>query len=430
MMLIIYPALPIGGIETQFLRLVKFRSSLGLKTKVLLLLGYEYSNQKLLEDVRQYAEVYTLSDIVRFFNFNLLGRWSYHLSLLAPLNNANVAKAFKDVIHIHVTNMHSYHLAQKISSCANIFCKITIGVYHSGENTWGGTGKLPFYEFLNRKFLKESIQSENVFLFNESVQSLYVDTLGGKFKHSPCFPLGVIDSLYPEIDAGLNESNNNKINIVSIGRLESFKTYNMWMLDVVDALRKKGMCIHYDIYGSGNMGKRLQNRIIELNLSDNVTLKGTIPYSYFDDTVKGYDLFVGSGTAIIQSAANGIPSIIGIENNPNPTSYGFISQIDGFAYNEDNLYEKVPVLQLIEEFANLSSDSKNNLRIESKKKAAEFAIDKFHDSFVSLGSFSDKHRLLTGWMSLAYTLSFIAYPILLRLSGRNLGEMMYASKQK
>ncbi|MGL4481851.1 MAG: hypothetical protein ACRCTW_04940, partial [Lactococcus garvieae] len=77
MMLIIYPALPIGGIETQFLRLVKFRSSLGLKTKVLLLLGYEYSNQKLLEDVRQYAEVYTLSDIVRFFNFNLLGRWSY-----------------------------------------------------------------------------------------------------------------------------------------------------------------------------------------------------------------------------------------------------------------------------------------------------------------------------------------------------------------
>ena len=57
-MLFIYRVLPIGGIETFFLRMAKERYKKGLATTILLLSDPHESNQALLMEMKKYSNVY------------------------------------------------------------------------------------------------------------------------------------------------------------------------------------------------------------------------------------------------------------------------------------------------------------------------------------------------------------------------------------
>ena len=56
-MLFIYGALPVGGIETFFVRMAKERFKKKLSTSILLLSKPEQSNNELLSEIKKYANV-------------------------------------------------------------------------------------------------------------------------------------------------------------------------------------------------------------------------------------------------------------------------------------------------------------------------------------------------------------------------------------
>lgn len=106
------------------------------------------------------------------------------------------------------------------------------------------------------------------------------------------------------------------------------------MLQVVRNLIDKGYNLTYTIYGDGELKGDIYKQISALNLEGIVVLKGRIPYSKLREVISGYDAFVGSGTAILESAITGVPSIIGIESTYEAITYGYLSDISGFTYNE------------------------------------------------------------------------------------------------
>src|SRR5690606_32286165 len=115
-----------------------------------------------------------------------------------------------------------------------------------------------------------------------------IDFYGEDFSAVNLFPLGVIEPKDHFERSIIN--NDKKLLIGSVGRLVEFKSYNLWMLDVVGALKDGGVDVSYLVYGDGPLKNEMQRRIDELGISEQVSLKGTLDYSNFGDVVSGFDI--------------------------------------------------------------------------------------------------------------------------------------------
>ena len=110
--------------------------------------------------------------------------------------------------------------------------------------------------------------------------------------------------------------------IVSVGRLEPMKEYNLYMIDVVASLRKKGLPVTWSVYGDGVLSDAMKSRISALGLGDAIELKGRIPYSRFAEALQDAYLFVGMGTAIIEAALCGVPGPVALAYEKTGLTYG------------------------------------------------------------------------------------------------------------
>ena len=184
----------------------------------------------------------------------------------------------------------------------------------------------------------------------------------------------------------------------------SFKTYNFWMLDVVKKLREK-IDVEYHIYGNGPDYEKISRKISELNLTKVVFLKGELPYANFRSVVSSYDIFIGSGTAIIEASSLGIPSIIGVEMVEKPLSYGFVCDIPGFSYNEDGLYEKTDVFNLIISYLEKNPDQKKLISSKHIDWSSKFTMHQCVENFNDV-ALKSKFINFKNFNYLIYSLSF------------------------
>lgn len=326
-MLFIYGALPVGGIETFFVRMAKERFKKKLPTSILLLSKPEQSNDELLAEIKKYANVIFPQDI--FHGPELLCR---RLPLLLPLKRKKILEILKDVDQIHVFDgMHAilgYRLSQKLGK--NL--PITIGFYHYIKYLWGDSN-VAWHEKLNREFIFNYLPEQSLLFFSEGSRDLYRKHKNKSFDNSKTFRLGVVDKKNTDLSGTLKLP----LKIVAVGRLVEFKTYNFFMVEVIGMLLKQGIDIQFDVYGDGPLKQDVQDKINQENLQDKISLKGTLDYSKFDETIKTYDLFIGSGTAIIQAAALSIPCIVGIENMVKPRTYGYFSDVHSLHYHRKGL---------------------------------------------------------------------------------------------
>src|SRR5690606_21996600 len=298
-MLFIHASLAMGGVETFYVRMAKERHRIGQNTKILLISPRSRSNPELLANAEKYADVYFLNEI------SLLPPWvarliPYHLSLLIPLNKKRVLDVFDEVDFVHTSGSFGVFLAAKMLRMVSLKIPVTIGLYHSLEFSWG-RGELPYYERKNRELFFNVIPKRNVIFFNDSM----IDFYGKDFFETNLFPLGVIENR--SNSAVRTKTKMNELLIGSVGRLVEFKSYNLWMIDVVNELKKEGVNVCYQIYGDGPLKEDMQHRINELGVSEQVILKGTLNYSDFEKVVSSFDVFVGSGTAIVEAASLGVP---------------------------------------------------------------------------------------------------------------------------
>lgn len=113
------------------------------------------------------------------------------------------------------------------------------------------------------------------------------------------------------------------LRVVAVGRIVDFKAYNFALPAVVAKLNAKGHNVRCDIFGYGARERELLNAIEDAEAGHLVSFNGPIPLGDFDKVVSSYDLFVGMGTASMQAAQLGVPTILAIVDDPDGT-HGFI----------------------------------------------------------------------------------------------------------
>lgn len=413
-MLLIYGALAIGGIETFFVRLAKERFRRNLTTKLILLETKTASDAYLLTEIQKYAEVYYAEDLFKILSF--LGR---KIPLITPLNKKKLDIILKDVQHVHVTGGLTALIAYRIKTEIKKDLILTVGFYHSLEYLWGNYN-IPFFEKINRKFVLNTLPKKNLFLFSETMISFY-QKKNIDLRKSQTFRIGVIERTKNPIKKEYTSADTLKV--CSVGRLVSFKSYNTWMIDVVCELKGMGVNITYDIYGDGALHEFLEKKIRDLGLDDIIKLKNQIPYSQFHETVLRYDLFVGSGTAIVEASSLGVCSIIGIESIIEPKTYGFFSDFSTIDYNISNLdLKKVNVIELILDFKSLTTTEKSILSFKHIESINSFYIDTCNNNFERFATCEDQEYEFK-IPKLLYSLDFLRFMAMIKFNKKSLYQV-------
>lgn len=226
---------------------------------------------------------------------------------------------------LHVMGVFGLLLAARLAHHVPRF-RVTAGVYHQNEFMFRD------HALFSRRMLRlfRQLPPENLLFFNDLTRSNYA-----RFHDAPGYdralvaPIGIaVPATPPPTDRRPGRL------IVSVGNLERFKTYNRHVIALLPELRTRFPTIRYDVYGSGDQHDPLLAQARALRVDDLVTFHGSLPYEELGRVWAAADLFVGSGTALIEAAAAGVPALIGIESLEQPSTYGFLSDIGDLSYNE------------------------------------------------------------------------------------------------
>ena len=292
--------------------------------------------------------------------------------MLHKFNESKVNNILNECKVIHVSDAQTALIAQEFLKISNKEIPITVGVYHTLEFSWK-IGAQPYFEKINRKFIYEILESTNLLCYSQSTKDYLAKETGYAINNAKVFRLGVVDKIDKPIN--LAKKDENLYKICTVGRLVDFKTYNFWLPKVISDMNLEGYNIILDIYGDGDKKEKVKDMVKEYHQYSN--LLPEFEYSKFDSVVREYDLFIGSGTAIVQAASLGIPCIIGIESIKKPLTYGFFSDFYKYEYHLDSLpFNKVFISELIKNYISSSIDQKNSLKVKHKLAADEFNIEK------------------------------------------------------
>ena len=110
--------------------------------------------------------------------------------------------------------------------------------------------------------------------------------------------------------------------IVSIGRLAPMKEYNLYMIDVVEKLLRKGYDVSWSVYGVGKYENEMKKRIQERALEHEIQLEGAIPFTKVWRVLEDAYVFVGMGTAVLEAALFRVPNAVAVPYDSKGLSYG------------------------------------------------------------------------------------------------------------
>ena len=374
-MLLIYTAMYLGGVETFFLRLAKERYRLGKRTKILLMSDSLVGDLDLLKELKQYAEVVYVKDIVNCYN-----KITASLLLLLPKRKHELDDLLKGIEQIHVCYGSHALFAYSLIADLNEKPAISIGFYHYLNFLWGGS-KIPYCEKVHRRFIFDFLSRQSLVMFSEDNRRLHSKITGKKFDGAQTFPIGVIT----KVRNVTRKSRAETLLIGTVGRLERFKSYHLHMINVICSLRKQGYSVKYVIYGTGSLERDLRNMINRLSLTEVVELRGKLPYDSLEEKLEELDLFVGTGTALTTAGAIGIPAIVCAENNNAAVSVGFISQVASRQYTRE--LEDLPLVDiedLIVQFLHATDNEVYNIRMEHVNKMKKFTTQICNNNMESL----------------------------------------------
>lgn len=326
-------------------------------------------DKDMLGELQKVADVLYLRDYVKYPFFT---KRSNQLSIFLPLNLEALARLLYGS-HIHVMGVFGLYLLIRLES---VLCKSSssVGLYQQYEFEFSGKIKWYFLDTIKR-YLK-LIDPRRLVFFNEPSAIKFCSKFSLEQNMSLVTPIGIDIVEYNERAPNLREPK-----IVSIGNLVKFKTYNILMINLMPSLIERFGNIHYHIVGCGPELRLLQELSESLEVTNNVTFHGVKPFSEAFEMLNDADIFVGSGTAILEAAIRGTPSIIGIEGMLKPMTYGFIYQVESLAYNEKS--ESQELVNIIDCIHNVlvSEEKWSECSVLCAKKARTFSVERTYNDF-------------------------------------------------
>ncbi len=122
--------------------------------------------------------------------------------------------------------------------------------------------------------------------------------------------------------------------IVSVGRLCDWKTYNLYMIDVIAGLRARGHPVRWDVYGTGELEPEMRSRIRSLGLESAIQLHGHLHLAETPEVMASAGAFVGMGTAIIDAAFCGVPGVVAVAHSKTEETYGYLYDLPFGTFGE------------------------------------------------------------------------------------------------
>lgn len=358
--------LQIQGGTTFVKRFSKYARS--KNKKILIFCLTNNVNEIIYSKILETADVVFLKDYIKQPPFI---RKTNQLSLFFPLRKKQINELL-DGTHIHILGVFGLYFLSRLSDIIPN-SSYSIGLYHQNEFK---IDKRTDYFSLYLSRLIRNINPNQIIFFNDNTKCKFGEIWDIDTNLSIITPIGIeIGVSEPKKREGM------KYKLVSVGNLVGFKSYNKIVISLLPELIKKYPLIQYNIIGDGPELKLLSTLCDELNIKDKIIFHGALPFDDAMKIVEESDVFIGSGTAILESSIRYIPSIIGVECELEPYTYGFIYHVKGLDYNEkiSNL-ERFKMIDCINDV--LSSDSNwLNASTLCNKKASEFSIEKTYNDF-------------------------------------------------
>lgn len=252
------------------------------------------------------------------------------------------------------------------------------GIFHPRAYFLDGEDKLRFA--INRLIMASFADNQFFFMNRESLDA-HSRWARRRF-NSPILPLSIDyrEALYKAV-------NRPEFRIVSVGRLVAFKDYNLEAPKIVEELRRQDIPVCWDIYGTGELEPIIRGRIEQLGLGKWVRLCGNLPYARFEDVAR-FDVFVGMGTAALEAAMLGVPTVMAVESQGDRI-YGFLQDLP-FG-NVGELQEDLPNLSLAEILLRtIRSDCQHRILKgqESRSAALRYSAVHYADELLRIGALS------------------------------------------
>lgn len=173
--------------------------------------------------------------------------------------------------------------------------------------------------------------------------------------------------------------------IVSVSRLEPMKEYNIYMIDVVARLRKKGYAVTWTVYGEGALAAAMKARIEALGLSDIIEMKGRLAISQFAAAMQDAYAYVGMGASIVEAAMCGVPGIVALAHDTSGVTYGPLYRLR-FG-NVGELMDEAPKLKVEDEIERVLTLRAHEYEEEIEKTreyAKAYEIDSSMNRFLEI----------------------------------------------
>lgn len=338
-----------GGVETLLLRLIRELKDKGFDSTVLLL--KKAYDPVLLAQLEQYATIAFLSDVAN------------------PVPSRMRSRLGANFDYIFVTINYALILGALLQQFVYRKAHLLAGVYQTELFCAPVTAGFRHHRAI-RQIFRDGLPDRNKVFGNDATKAHHERLLGRPFPEAPVVPLMIdIDKYLPPTRERVDRHK-----IVSIGRLCDFKTYNFTMLEVIKSLRAQGHPVTYHIYGDGPDESRLRTAIAEQGLLESIVLHGPLEYARFKEAVSDALVFIGSGTAVMEAAACGVPSIPAIEYATAAESYGFVHEIPGTSFFEPHLpYPKRAIGLLICQLLAASPEQYKQIETASIQRIQPFS---------------------------------------------------------
>jgi len=325
--LLVYIHMRHGGIETLIVRMANWLVKRGHKVTLFL-----KEPGDLLSDLDEKVEVEILG-LKRF--------WFY-----LPFLGAKCLRKFgaKNVNVIYSYGPEGCFLASYIYKHAFKVNKPIFlnGIYHPHEFALSGKPNILDRMYINLYNLH--INDGTKIFMSDEVRSATERILGQKVSRGAIWPL--------PIDGERFINKPKKIipyRILSIGRYANFKTYNLYMIDVVEKLVEQGYDATWEVYGYGPLEAEMKKLVKERNLGDRIFIRGPLAYNKCVESLAQAHVWVGVGTALLEAGFCGVPCVPAIAYDTKGLTYGGLYDLPYYTCGEvlnDN-FETIPVVTAI-----------------------------------------------------------------------------------
>lgn len=287
---------------------------------------------------------------------------------------------------------------------------IVMGVYHPKQ--WS--------VMLDADYSKTRASVFRKFLATTSLKNIIFNTKSAYKSSMKMFymsgnPNLVIAPSFPPIKRGSEFNLSKKTNtyyIATVGRIVDFKLKStLAMINTVENINlTEKYTVEYHIFGNGPLESDL---LALIDNKEHIHYHGFLKPEDFASTISQFDIYFGMGFTVVHSSMLGIPSLIAIQDEDRPVTYGLFSKYDhrinpmfgdkteGFqpVYIEDevknllicnNLYEKGSECEVASRAYDITFIKQEILKISDNATITQCNINLFHIIMIRLETFYSK----------------------------------------